>query len=172
MKRSFYLSAAVLLLVFVWSFSSFAADKIGLINVNEIIQKSAPGKKKVDDFKKYIEKKKDEAKAMEKELMEIKDELEKQGSTMSISTRQEKESSYQKKLRNFQILVNDTDEDLKRRDQEAIQKMLPGIMKIVRNIAEKEKYTLVLDLSTTQIPYYSTENDFTQKVIEEYDKTI
>jgi len=171
MKKSIYLLAAALLLVFVWSFSSFAADKIGFINMNEIIQTSGPGKKKVNDFKKYMEKKRDEISSLEKEIKAMKDELEKQGPSMNAVTRQEKESSYQKKLRNYQIMINDADDDLKRRDQEAIQKMMPEIMKIVRNIAEKEKYTLVLDLSTTQIPYYATESDFTKKVVEEYDKT-
>ena len=170
MKRRIQLIAAAALLVFAWSACSSAADKIGFINVNEIIQTSNVGKKKVDDFKKYVEKKNEEIKSVEKELTKIKEELEKQSSIMNESSRKEKESAYQKKLRDYQLLANDIKEDIKRRDQDAIQTMVPGIMKIVRNIAEKENYTLVLDVSSMVIPYYAKENDFSKKVIEEYDK--
>ncbi|MFZ1036861.1 MAG: OmpH family outer membrane protein [Smithella sp.] len=170
MKRRIQLIAAAALLVFVWSACSSAADKIGFINVNEIIQTTNVGKKKVDDFKKYVEKKNEEIKSVEKELTKMKEELEKQSSIMNASSRKEKESAYQKKLRDYQLLANDIKEDIKRRDQDAIQTMVPGIMKIVRNIAEKENYTLVLDVSSMVIPYYAKENDFSKKVIEEYDK--
>jgi outer membrane protein len=170
MKKSIHLIAAAALLVFFWSACSSAADKIGFINVNEIIQTTNVGKKKVDDFKKYIEKKNEEIKSVETELTKMKGELEKQSSIMTGSARKEKEAAYQKKLRDYQLLTNDANEDIKRRDQDAIQKMVPGIMKIVHTIAEKENYTLVLDVSTMQIPYYAKENDFSKKVIEEYDK--
>jgi outer membrane protein len=40
-------------------------------------------------------------------------------------------------------------------------------MKVVRKIAEKEKYTLVIDVASMPLPYYAKENDFSKKVIEE-----
>ena len=96
--------------------------------------------------------------------------MEKQSSIMTQSSQKEKETAYQKKLRDYQLLVNDTNEDLKKRDQEMTQKLMPGIMKIVRTIAEKEKFTLVIDVATMPVPYYDKENDFSKKVIEEFNK--
>jgi outer membrane protein len=170
MKRSFYLMAVIISLVFVWSTSSFAVDKIGFINLQEIMQNSNAGKKAADDFKKFYEKETQEIKSSEKELKKMKDELEKQSSIMTQSSQKEKETAYQKKLRDYKLLVNDTNEELKKRDQEMTQKLMPGIMKIVRTIAEKEKFTLVIDVATMPIPYYAKENDFSKKVIEEYNK--
>lgn len=43
----------------------------------------------------------------------MKDELEKQGSVLTQSSRSEKEAAYQKKMRDYQLLVNDTNEELK-----------------------------------------------------------
>ena len=171
MKRSFYLMTVITVLVFFWSGSSFAADKIGFINLQEIMQNSTAGKKAGDEFKKFYEKETQEIKSAEKELKTMKDELEKQSSIMTQSSRNEKEAAYQKKLRDYQLLVNDTNEELKKRDQEMTQKLMPGIIKIVRSIAEKEKYTLVIDVATMPIPYYSKENDFSKTVIDEYNKT-
>jgi len=170
MKRSFYLMAVIISLLFIWSTSSFAVDKIGFINLQEIMQNSNAGKKAAEDFKKFYEKETQEIKSSEKELKKMKDELEKQSSIMTQSSQKEKETIYQKKLRDYQLLVNDTNEELKKRDQEMTQKLMPGIMKIVRTIAEKEKFTLVIDVATMPIPYYAKENDFSKKVIEEYNK--
>jgi len=170
MKRSFYLMAVIISLFFVWSTSSFAVDKIGFINLQEIMQNSNAGKKAAEDFKKFYEKETQEIKSSEKELKKMKDELEKQSSIMTQSSQKEKETIYQKKLRDYQLLVNDTNEELKKRDQEMTQKLMPGIMKIVRTIAEKEKFTLVIDVATMPIPYYAKENDFSKKVIEEFNK--
>ena len=69
------------------------------------------------------------------------------------------------------MLVKDANEELKRRDLELSQKLFPEIVKIVRTIAEKEKYTLVIDTASMPVPYYTKENDFTKKVIEEYNKS-
>jgi outer membrane protein len=170
MKRSFYLMAVIISLLFVWSTSSFAVDKIGFINLQEIMQNSNAGKKAAEEFKKFYEKETQEIKSSEKELKKMKDELEKQSSIMTQSSQKEKETVYQKKLRDYQLLVNDTNEELKKRDQEMTQKLMPGIMKIVRTIAEKEKFTLVIDVATMPIPYYAKENDFSKKVIEEFNK--
>ena len=170
MKRSFYLMAVIISLLFVWSTSSLAVDKIGFINLQEIMQNSNAGKKAAEEFKKFYEKETQEIKSSEKELKKMKDELEKQGSIMTQSSQKEKETIYQKKLRDYQLLVNDTNEELKKRDQEMTQKLMPGIMKIVRTIAEKEKFTLVIDVATMPIPYYAKENDFSKTVIEEFNK--
>jgi len=170
MKKNIYLVAGIIFAFFVFSTSSFAVDKIGFINLQEIMQNSNAGKKAADDFKKYYDKETQEIKTAEKELKKMKEDLDKQGSIMTQSSQKEKESAYQKKLRDYQLLVNDTNEELKKRDQEMTQKLMPGIMKIVRTIAEKEKYTLVIDVATLPIPYFAKENDFSKKVIDEFNK--
>lgn len=171
MKKLFYLMTITTVFIFVLGLNAWAADKIGFINLQEIMQNSSAGKKAADDFKKFYEKETQEIKATENQLKKMKEELEKQGSIMTQSSRSEKEAAYQKKMRDYQLLVNDTNEELKKRDQEMTQKLMPGIIKIVRSIAEREKYTLVIDVATMPIPYYAKESDFSSRVIEEFNKT-
>ena len=173
-EKKYYLMIAMVLSVFVWCAGSFAADKtdkIGFINLRQIMQDSNAGKKAADEFKKFFEKKTEEIKSAENELKTLKNELDKQSEIMTQDARSEKESAYQKKMRDYQLLVNDTNEELKRRDQEMSQKMMPEIMKFVRSMAGKEKYTLVLDVATMPVPYYDKRNDFTDKVIVDYNKS-
>ena len=170
MKKNIYLMAGLVLLLLAWTSTSFAADKIGFINLQEIIQTSSAGKKAAEEFKKIFEGKQANIKAMEAEVKRLKEELDKQGSVMTAGVRSDKEAAYQRKLRDYQILVDDTNKELQKRDQEYSQKMIPDILKAVRAIGEREKFTLIMDFSTMPLPYHDKTADITKKVIEEYNK--
>lgn len=173
MKRNIYSVVGIFLLILFWSINLPAADKtnkIGFINLKEIMQNSNAGKKAADEFKKFYEKDTQEIKSTEEELKKMKEELDTQGAIMTQSSRNEKEEAYKKRLRDYQLKVNDDNEELRKRDQEMTQKLMPEIMKVVRSIAEKEKYTLIIDVATTPIPYHAKENDITGKVIEEFNR--
>ncbi|MGP8154812.1 MAG: OmpH family outer membrane protein [Smithella sp.] len=170
MKRSVCLMTVFVLLLFVWSTGSLAADKIGFIDMQEIMHNSIAGKKAMDDFQQLYEKKKEEIKSAETEIKTMKDELEKQSLLMTQDSLNEKESAYQKKLRDYHSLIEDADEEMQKYDQEMTQKLTLEIMKIVRAIAKKEKYALIIDVANLPVSYYAKENDFSKKVIEELDK--
>jgi len=170
MKKLFYLMTIITVFIFVLGLNAWAADKIGFINLQEIMQNSSAGKK-APMISRSLRKRNSRNQNHGKSIEKMKEELEKQGSIMTQSSRSEKEAAYQKKMRDYQLLVNDTNEELKKRDQEMTQKLMPGIIKIVRSIAEREKYTLVIDVATMPIPYYAKESDFSNRVIEEFNKT-
>ena len=169
MKKNICLIAGFILIGFVLiNTNGYAADsKIGFINLREIIQNANAGKKAGEEFKKLYDKKREELAAAESALKRLKDELDKQGPIMTEDARREKGTTYQRKLRDYQLLVEDSNKEMKGRDEEIGSKLLPQIMKVVRKIAEKEKYTLVIDVASMPLPYYAKENDFSKKVIEE-----
>ena len=169
MKKNICLIAGFILIGFVLiNTNGYAADsKIGFINLREIIQNANAGKKAGEEFKKLYDKKREELAAAESALKRLKDELDKQGPIMTEDARREKGTTYQRKLRDYQLLVEDSNKEMKGRDEEIGSKLLPQIMKVVRKIAEKEKYTLVIDVASMPVPYYAKENDFSKKVIEE-----
>ena len=109
-------------------------------------------------------------KSTENELKKMKDALDKQSAVLTQTAKKEKETAYQKKLRDYQILVDDTNKELKAKDEEIATKLIPAIVKVVRTIAEREKYTLVIDVASMPVAYYAKENDFSKKVIDEYNK--
>jgi outer membrane protein len=170
MKKNICLIAGFILMSFVLiSTNGYAADsKIGFVNLREIMQNTNAGKKAGEEFKKLYNKKHEEIATAESDLKRLKDELDKQGSIMTETARQEKETTYQRKLRDYQLLVEDSNKEMKGRDEEIASKLIPQIMKIVSKIAEKEKYTLVIDVASMPLPYYAKENDFSKKVIEEF----
>ena len=132
MKKNIFWIAGLTLLLFVWTGTALAADKIGFINMQMIIQNSNAGQKAAEDFKKLFARKQENIKAMENEVKKLKDELDKQGAVMTAGARSDKEAAYQRKMRDYQILVDDTNKELQKRDQEYSQQLIPEILKVVR----------------------------------------
>jgi len=156
------------------STNGYAADgKIGFINIREIIQKSNAGKKAGAELKNLYDKKHEGIAAAEGELKKLKDELDKQATIMIETARRELGTTYQKKLRNYQLMVQDVNDELQKRDQKMFQKLMPGIIKAINNVAEKEKRVAIFLVGVPNAPvaYYSKENDITSKVIDEFNKS-
>jgi outer membrane protein len=148
-----------------------AADKTGFVDIRDVMLSSAAGKKAAEDFKKAFEKEKANITEKENELKKLKDDLEKQKPLLKEEAMKEKELNYQKKFRDYQIMVKDSNEELQAKDQELSKKLIPEILKLVQTIGEKEKYSMIVDISAIPLAYYSKENDLTKRVIEEFNKS-
>jgi outer membrane protein len=151
---------------------AYAAEKTGFIDLREIMLSSEAGKKASDEFKSAFETNKAAIQQKEDELKKLKEELEKQRTILKEDAYKEKENAYQKKFRDYQLMVKDANEELQNRDQEISKKMIPDIMKVVQAIGEKEKYTMILDVSTIPVAYYNKEYDLTKRVVEEFNKAL
>jgi outer membrane protein len=172
MKRYYALITGIITLSMVLTGSwVLAAEKTGFVNVQEVVATSNAGKKEVEDIKKSVDKTKALIKERETELTKLKDELEKQKPLLKEEALKERELAYQKKLRDYQNLVKDSNEELQVKQEEILKKMIPEIMKVMQAIGEKEKYSMILDISQLPIPYYAKENDLTKRVVEEFNKT-
>jgi outer membrane protein len=173
MKKSGLLISMVfvILSLFLCGTCAFAAEKIGFIDMREIMLKSDAGKKAAEDFGKLYEKDKAIIQQKEMEMRKLKEELDKQRTVLKENAMKEKEAAYQKKFRDYQLMVKDANEELQARDQELSKKLVPEILKVINVMGDKEKYTLIIDLGSTPVAYFAKENNLTQNVIEEFNKT-
>jgi outer membrane protein len=171
MKRFVWIVAVVLTLALAFAASPAAAEKIGFVNVQEVMVTSTVGKKEAEDLKKGIEKTKATLQEREAELKKLKEELDKQRPLLKEEAVKEKELAYQKKLRDYQILVKDSNEELQAKEQDLQKKMIPEILKLVQAIGEKEKYNMIVDYSLIPLAYFAKENDLTKRVVDEFNKT-
>jgi outer membrane protein len=169
-KRLIIAGLVIFTLAFTGSLAA-AADRTGFVDIREVMLTSAAGKKAADDFKKSFEKEKAAIQEKENELKKLKDELDKQRPLLKEEALKDKELAYQKKFRDYQLLVKDSNEELQAKDQELSKKMIPEILKLVQTIGEKEKYTMIVDISAIPLAYYAKESDITKRVIEEFNKS-
>ncbi len=148
-----------------------AAEKTGFIDMRRIMLNSDAGKKATAELTKLYEKDRGKIQAKEAELKKLKEELDKQKAVLTESAMKEKEAAYQKKFRDYQLLVKDANEEMQARDQELSKKLVPEIIKVLKTVGDKEKYTMIVDLSSFPIPYHAKENEITDRIIEELNKS-
>jgi outer membrane protein len=168
--RVLMIGAGVLLACLLVASPVLAAEKTGFVSIGEVVAKSEAGKKAEEQFKKLVEKDRAAIQEKEKELQKLKDELEKQRPLLREDVLRTREADYQKKFRDYQLLVKDSNEELQSKQQEIMKNLIPEIMKIVTAIGQKEKYTMIVDLSIIPMAYHASENELTQRVIEEFNK--
>lgn len=168
--RVLMLGAGVLMACLFVASSVLAAEKIGFVSIGEVVAKSEAGKKAEEQFKKLVEKDRAAIQEKEKELQKLKDELEKQRPLLKEDVLRTREADYQKKFRDYQLMVKDANEELQLKQQEIMKNLVPEIMKIVTAIGQREKYTMIVDLSIIPMAYHAKENELTQRVIEEFNK--
>ncbi len=174
MRKNKVLCLAIVL-TFVFILAGFpvqAEEKIGFFSLERVMKDSTEGKKAVDAMTSIANKSKAAIEPRENELKKLKDELDKQRNVMDPKVLKEKETTFQKKLRDFQILVKDSNEELQAKQDEISKEFFPEIMKIVKGIGEKDKYTLILEVSQYPVPYWSKANDLTNRVLDEFNRTF
>lgn len=170
-KGVFTVMATVAMSLFFWTSCTAAAEKIGFVNFKEIAVNSEVGKKFFTGLKKDAEKADVKAKARQKELMALNDEIKSRGAATRPEVLRGKRSSLEKKARDYELMLKDIRDDFGKREQEFISKIEPHAIKIIRTIGEREKFTVLLEPSIMMIPYYDRERDITKKVLDEFNRT-
>lgn len=163
-------SIVIVATIMCWSFGAMAADKTAFINMREILFKSDAGKAAAEKLRTFVDKRKQEIQEKEDLLKKMKDEIEKQRMTLTEMALKEKELVYQREFKDYKRYIDDSNDEMQLKEQEAFQSMLPEILKIVSAIGEKENYTMIIDIGSMSLPYYSKKSDITDQVITDYNK--
>ena len=145
--------------------------KIGYIDLQRVMLESERGKEakkalmdEADKLKKTLDQRQDE-------IQKLKDALERQAATITPEARADKEKQYQAKLKDYQRLAGDYENDLRQKDAETSQRILKELEEIVRRLGDSEKYTLILERTQAGILFGNTANDITERVIALYNES-
>ncbi len=159
-------------LILFWAFPLGSAEplKIAYVDMQKALNFCEAGKEAKKQMLAEVEKVQKILAGKQKELERLKEELEKRGMVMSETVRREKEREYQTKLRDFQRLQTDYQDELRRKDRELTEKILKDLEMIVKKIGEEGKYTIILERNQPTIIYISTALDLTEEVIKRFDQ--
>jgi outer membrane protein len=137
------------------------ALKIGFVNTERVLREAAPAQKAQKKLEKEFQPRDQELQKMDKQLKELQGQLEKEGMTMPESERRKKERDLGELTREFQRKQREFREDLNLRRNEELAGVLERANKVIRGIAEQEKFDLILQ----EAVYVSTKIDITDKVL-------
>ena len=141
--------------------AAMAEARLGFVNSDRVMRESAPAVMAQKRLEKEFAKRDGELQQMAKELQAMQSDLEKNSLTMGDKGRRDKEREFADMSRDFQRRQREFREDLNQRRNEELAAVIDQANKAVKQIAEKEKYDVILQ----EAVYASPSIDITEKVI-------
>lgn len=139
-----------------------AADlKIGFIDADRINRESVPAERATKKLEKEFAPREQELRKLEQQIKTLQGQLEKDGLTMSESDRRNREQELGRQTREFQRLQREFREDLNLRRNEELAALFERANKVIKQIAETEKFDLILQ----EAVYRSPRIDITEKIL-------
>ncbi len=135
--------------------------RVGFVNTDRIFREATTAKAAQTKLEQEFSKREKELIDMGASIKAIADKLERDAPTLSESQRQTRQKQLVEQDRDFQRKRREFQEDLNSRKNEELQMVLERANKVVKQVAEAEKYDLVLQDAV----YINPKHDITDKVI-------
>lgn len=135
--------------------------KVGFVSLERIIRDSAPAKSAAQKLEAEFSKRDKELQELGAKLKASVDKFEKDSPVMAEADRNRKQRELAELDRDLQRRQREFREDLNQRRNEEIQSLVERAQRIVRQIAEQEKYDLIVQ----EAVYISPRVDMTDKVL-------
>ena len=130
-----------------WLGSVNAADvaKIGVANLQRVLETSNQGKSAQEEIKKQKDQMELELKQKGGEIEELRKQLERESMVMSKEKREEKEREIRIKLNDFKSLQKRYRTQLQNLEKKLVNALLKEVSSLVEEIGKKEGYLLIIN---------------------------
>jgi len=164
MKQSMIRVAGLLALALIATagYAQGADYKIGFVNTERLFREAAPAKRAQQKLEKEFAGRDADLQKLSKQVRDLQASLEKDGVTMAENDRRNKERDLANMTRDMQRMQREFREDLNLRRNEELAAVQERANKVIQQIAEAEKFDLILQ---DPVVYASTRIDITDKVI-------
>lgn len=136
-------------------------SKIGYVNTTRITAESGPAKAAQTKLEQEFSKRQKELADQQASLKTLSEKFERDAPTLSETQRATRQKEFQELGRDFQRKQREFQEDLNGRRNEELQQVLDKATKAVKQVAEAEKYDLVIQ----EVVYTNNKHDITDKVL-------
>ena len=143
------------------SYAQAEESRIGYVNTDRIFREANTAKAAQVKLEQEFAKREKELVDMGNTLKNASDKLEREAPTLSEAQRNSRQKSLVDQDREFQRKRREFQEDLNARKNEELQQVLERANKVVKQVAETEKYDVVLQ----EAVYINPKLDITDKVI-------
>jgi outer membrane protein len=159
-KLGFAALVAVALLA--WAPLGRAQDlKIGVVNSDRILRDSAPARAAMQKLEAEFSKRDKELQEIGARLKSSAERFEKDAPVMTETDRSRRQRELAEMDREFQRKQREFREDFNQRRNEELQALLERTNRIIRQMAEQEKYDLILQ----EAVYFNPRIDITERVL-------
>ena len=160
--KNFLNKIALGLVIALAAFSASAQEfKVGVVNLDRIFREANSAKAAQTKLEQEFSKREKELTDLGAQLKTQSDKFEREAPTLAESQRTVRQRQLVDQDRTFQTKRREFQEDLSARKNEELQQVIERANKVVKTLAESEKYDLILQESV----YVNPKHDITDKVI-------
>ena len=141
--------------------------KVGVVNLDRIFREANSAKAAQTKLEQEFSKREKEIDDMGNQIKVLGDKFEREAPTLAESQRNTRQKQLVDQDREFQRKRREFQEDLNARKNEELQQVIERANKVVKSLAEAEKYDLILQESV----YVNPKHDITDKVIKTLNAT-
>jgi len=135
--------------------------RVGLVNIDRILREATPAKAAQAKLEQEFSRREKEINELGASLKGSSEKFEREAPTLAESQRLQRQKQLIDQDRDFQRKRRELQEDVNARKNEELQQVLERAQKVVKQVAEQEKYDLVLQ----EAVYINPKHDITDKVI-------
>ena len=150
--------------------SAESGTKIGIIDVQKVIDKSVAGKAAKNNIESEVSKGRAKLAQLKSDFDKEKADLEKQSSLLSGSALADKRDSLGKKERSYGRMAQDIEEDIVKKNDAQMAKIVAEIDNVIKEMAKTGEYNFIFEKERQFIVYANADLDISDKVIEELDR--
>ncbi len=158
-------AAALLMAVIAAPVAARAEVKIGVVDLQRALNESEAGKRAKVDFKARVDKLEGQLKGQKEELDRMKEDLERKAAVMRDEERRKLATDFEKKRLDLKSKFEEAQGELQKKDQELTGQIIDGLTQVIKQIAESEQYTMVIELSSSGVLYHANSIDLTEQVL-------
>lgn len=163
MKKLFIASVMVLALSF--SASLKAQEKVGLVDIQKALNEVEEGKSAKARLKSEFDQKQKSLDALQNDLKNMKDNLEKQKVALSQDAMKQKENEYRDKFVELQKKLAEFRGELQQKEAQYTGDIINRLKQVVQEVGAKDKYTLIFEKAQESVLYAPNATDLTPQVI-------
>ncbi|HEX2798659.1 MAG TPA: OmpH family outer membrane protein, partial [Thermoanaerobaculia bacterium] len=119
--------------------------KIGVIEVQKIVQESAIGKESLARVQKVQQAKQEDLQKRQKELRDMEQKIQDQGKSLSEEAMEKLQKDYQVKALDLKRFQDDAQRELEESQRKELGELEKRIMPVINEVAREQGYTLVFN---------------------------
>ncbi len=146
---------------------ALAENKIGLVEIQRILESSEPGKQALGQLTLRFEEMREELEEDRAEVESLREELQKQSMVLSQEAQQDMEAELRQKMQQFQQRYQSYQARMQQEEQELSDPIIDLLFEVIDDFAEKKDFDMILDAQGSGIIYAKDAMNVTDELMQE-----
>jgi outer membrane protein len=152
--------------------SAQSAQKVGVIEVQRIVQDSAVGKESLARIQKVSTAKQDDLTKRQTELRDLEKRIQEQGKSLSEDAMEKLQKDYQQKALDLKRFQDDAQRELEELQRRELTELEKKVLPVIEAVSKELGYSLVFNKFQSGLLYADEAVDLTAAVIQKFNTAI